>query len=313
MIYCWIFSVCYYFGGSYFYIDGGGYLMKLEGKIIKINSGFYYIKSKGQVYITRGSGNLRQEGHVPLVGDYVVFEKDGFVLKILDRKNFFDRPKISNIDQIIIVMSLAEPKFKSLLLNKFLAIFENKNIEPIILFTKSDISELRPENEYINNGYKCFTISNITKKNILKLTSLFKNKTTGFVGQTGVGKSSTINSLTGLDLKTNTISKALGRGKHTTRITQIYDWYGGELIDTPGFSSIDFDLTKEELSKAYHDFRLLSKRCEFRNCLHVNEKNCAIKIAVKDKKIYLERYNDYIKLLKGIENGKTWRINTLRT
>lgn len=286
--------------------------MELKGKIVQINAGFYYLKHNNEIFVLRGSGNLKQSGVVPLVGDWAKFKKDEFLLSILERKNYFDRPKIANIDQIIIVMSLAEPQFKSFLLNKFLAIFEHKDIEPIILFTKSDISDIRPQKHYAANGYKCFTISNITNENIGLLTSLFKDKVTAFVGQTGVGKSSTINSLTGLALKTSPISKALGRGKHTTRITQIYDWYEGELIDTPGFSSIEFQLNKIELANAYHDFRKLAKQCQFRNCLHMKEKHCAVKNAVKNEKIYLERYNDYIKLMKGIDDGKIRGFNSFR-
>ena len=275
--------------------------MKLTGKIVKINSGFYYIKHNKKEYVVRGSGNLRNNGITPLVGDNCIFIPNGMLLEILERKNYFNRPKIANIDQIIIVISLTQPIYKSFLLNKFLAIFEYKNILPIIVFTKSDISKLNPSIHYEKDGYTCFTISNKTKKNVDKLLHIFKNKVTCFVGQTGVGKSSTINSITNWNLETQEISKALGRGKHTTRITQIFEWMNGEIIDTPGFSTIEFDLTKNELAKAYHDFRKLSYHCEFRNCLHINEKKCAVKIAVEDKKIYIERYNDYIKLMKGIK------------
>ena len=274
-----------------------------KGQITKINAGFFYVKFNNEIYTLRGSGNLRLKGIKPLVGDIVKFEKDGFVYEILERDNYFDRPKVANVDQIFVVFSLKDPKYKSYLLNKYLAIIEEKRIKPIILFTKSDISDLEPDIEYRKNGYLAYRISNQTFENIEEIKHLFKNKLSAFVGQSGVGKSSTINSLTGLNIKTDIISKSLKRGKHTTRVTEIHEFLGGQLIDTPGFSSINFELTDLELSKSYKDFNTLSKLCKFKNCLHKFEIDCAIKIAVSENKISLLRYNDYIKLLDEVKNG----------
>ncbi len=270
----------------------------MQGQITKVNAGFYYISSEGKEYTTRGSGNLRNQGESPLVGDFVIFEPNGFVTKILPRKNFLVRPKVANVDQAIIVTSLKEPKYSSLLLNKFLAIIEFNNIEPIILFTKKDLAETSYKQEYTNQGYKVFEIDNNNLETLNDLSKQFENKLSVFTGQTGAGKTTTINNLADLSRETQKISKALGRGKHTTRVVEIIDWLGGRLIDTPGFSSLEFKLKKLELAQSYKDFRRMSANCKFRSCLHNVEPECKVIQSVNDGKISKERYDDYLTLLK---------------
>ncbi len=270
----------------------------MRGQIIRVNAGFYDILSEGKEYRTRGSGNLRKEGNSPLVGDFVVFEPNGFLTKILERKNFLTRPKVANVDQAIVVTSLREPKYSSLLLNKFLAIIEFNNILPVIVFTKSDLTEETHLQEYIDQGYKAFEINNNDAKTLNQLKLVFKDKLSVFAGQTGAGKSSTINSLANLSIATQEISKSLGRGKHTTRVVELYDWYGGKLIDTPGFSSIEFELTKLQLANSYNDFKNLAINCKYRTCLHVQENSCKVKEKIGEI-ISQQRYEDYLKLLKG--------------
>ena len=272
------------------------------GQLISIISGQYEIKSNNKIYIVKVAGKLKFKNEKPLVGDIVEFEPNKFLTKIFKRKNFLNRPNVANIDQAIIITSLFKPNYSSMLLNKLLAIVESKKIMPIIVFTKKDKSNISYLNEYLNQGYKTFEISNKTNEGIKKLSKIFKNKISVFMGQSGAGKSSTINSISNLNLKTDKISKALGRGKHTTRIVKIYDWMNGQIIDTPGFSSLEFNLTKLELSKSFHDFRKNSVKCEFnKNCLHKKEINCEIKKLVKIDKISNERYKDYLKMLMEIK------------
>ena len=285
--------------------------MKLIGKIIKINAGFYYIKHNNKIYITRGIGKFRHIGITPLVGDNVEFKNETLV-NVLKRKNFFHRPKIANIDQAIIVVSTTQPHYNSIWLNKMIAVFENKNIKPIIIFTKWDLLKIEQPEYYRRDGYEVFTISNITKENLDQISHLFPNKTSVLLGQSGVGKSSTIKELTSFDLLISAVSKK-ERGRHTTRMVEIHEWLGGEIIDTPGFSSYQLNITQEELAKTFHDFKALSKECKFKNCLHTKEIHCAVKIAVDNNKIYKERYNNYIKLLKEIHDGKIGRIHSYRT
>ncbi len=273
----------------------------MKGQVIRINAGFYDIVSNGKEYRTRGSGNLRNSGQTPLVGDFVNFEPDGFLTEILERKNSLTRPKVANLDQAIIITSLSEPKYSSLLLNKFLAIIEFNKIKPVIVFTKQDISKDSYLQEYLDQGYEAYEISNNNKKTLNKLKEIFADKLSVFTGQTGAGKSTTINSLTNLNIKTQQISKSLGRGKHTTRVVEIHNWFGGRLIDTPGFSSLEFNLTKLELANSYRDFQELATKCKFKNCLHISEPECKVKEQVGSK-ISKVRYNDYLKMLEECSN-----------
>lgn len=271
----------------------------MKGKIISLTGGLYEVKVGKDAYKVKASGKLRYLETSPIVGDFVEFTPDEFIVKILPRKNSLIRPKVANIDQAVIVTSLKDPNYSSILLNKFLAIIEHNEIKPVILFTKRDLTDETHLEEYVNQGYEAYEISNKDVSSVDVIKGIFKDKTTVFTGQTGAGKSSTINSIATLDLATDEISKSLGRGKHTTRVVRIIEWNGGELVDTPGFSSLEFDLTKLQLSRAYHDFEKLSANCKFaRSCVHNHEKDCGIKDAVENKIISQRRYNDYLRLLE---------------
>ncbi|MGL4252079.1 MAG: ribosome small subunit-dependent GTPase A [Metamycoplasmataceae bacterium] len=277
----------------------------MVGKVLKINSGFYDIFSEGKIYRTRGSGNLREAANNPLVGDFVKFNPDGFLYEILERKNFLTRPKVANIDQVVIVTALCEPKFSSFILDKFLAIVEFQDIKPIILFTKTDLTNDNIYQDYKSQGYTVLKISNIDEQqDFSALKKLLVNKLSVFTGQSGAGKSSTINNIANLNLETQNISKSLGRGKHTTRIVEIYKLDEFELIDTPGFSILESTLSKNELAKSFHDFRKLSFECEFRTCIHFKELKCKIKEEVEKGNILTSRYKNYLRLISEVDGEK---------
>ncbi|MGL5617757.1 MAG: ribosome small subunit-dependent GTPase A [Metamycoplasmataceae bacterium] len=275
------------------------------GKVLKINSGFYDIFSDGEIYRTRGSGNLRETSQKPLVGDFVKFNPDGFLYEILKRKNFLTRPKVANVDQVVIVTALCEPKFSSFILDKFLAIIEFQDIQPIILFTKTDLTNDNIYQDYKSQGYIVVKISNNNKQqDFNELKNLLMGKLSVFTGQSGAGKSSTINNITNLSLETQNISKALGRGKHTTRIVEIYQLEGFEIIDTPGFSILESTLSKKDLAKSFHDFKKLSFECEFRTCIHFKELKCKIKEEVEKGNILASRYKNYLRLICEVDSEK---------
>lgn len=226
------------------------------GQIIRVNAGFFDVQSEQKVYRLRASGTLRDQKIIPIVGDYVKFNVDGILLEVLERQNVLIRPKVANVDQVVIVCALNEPKFSSLLLDRFLAMIEAQNLDVIILFTKADLFDHQPFYDYQSQNYQCFLIDNINENNHQDLIKLLTNKLSVFTGQSGVGKSTTINKLLNLDLKTNAISKALGRGKHTTRVVEIHQVDQIKIIDTPGFGSIQVDLTKQQLATAFKDFKI---------------------------------------------------------
>lgn len=261
-----------------------------NGQIRKALSGFYYVYDNGKVIQCRGRGVFRNRGESPLVGDFVDYtvegENDGTITVIHERKNNLVRPPISNIDQAILVFSIKEPDFNTILLDRFLVVLESFYIEPIICLTKSDLMDTKMEqtmkdyiNDYENIGYEILMTYKDDPNFNDKITPILKGKTTVLAGQSGVGKSTLLNTiLPSLDLKTGVISDALGRGKHTTRHVELIEVCDGLLADTPGFSSFEFDLMeKEELSSCFPDFVKRQDECKYRGCLHVNEPKCAVK------------------------------------
>ncbi len=284
-----------------------------DGRIIKAISGFYYVKdaSDGTISDCRARGKFRNQDITPLVGDFISYNKeDKYVMEIKERKNELVRPPICNIDQALLVFSAKEPDFSTILLDKFLLIIENKNIEPIICVSKIDLVANDDRvyttiEKYRSYGYKIFTISSKSKDGIEKIKTIFKDKVTVVTGQSGVGKSSLLNALDiHLNIETNEISKALGRGKHTTRHVELLEMYDGYVADTPGFSSLELTMTALEASVAYHDFKEYAKECRFRGCLHDKEPGCKVKEMVEGGHIAKDRYDHYLQNLEEIRNKK---------
>ncbi|MET0785186.1 MAG: ribosome small subunit-dependent GTPase A [Paenisporosarcina sp.] len=288
-----------------------------KGQIRKALSGFYYVQDGQEFIRCRGRGVFRNRGVNPLVGDFVDYEvegtSNGTITVVHERKNELVRPPIANIDQALLVFSLKEPDFNPLLLDRFLVVVESFQIEPIICLTKTDIvseeerKKIQPFIEdYQNIGYTVIE-TYIDDPNLKdKLIPILKDKVSVLAGQSGVGKSTMLNTiLPALNLKTGIISEALGRGKHTTRHVELLDVCGGLLADTPGFSSFDFDeIDREQLSYCFPEFRKVSDRCKFRECLHLTEPKCAVQEGIKNGEIKEYRYNHYVKFLEEITDRK---------
>ncbi len=273
----------------------------MQGQIIKINSDLHYVSYDNNVYPCKCRGIFRKDKIIPLVGDYVVFDKDKKVIeKILPRRNEFKRPKVSNIDRAFLITSLVNPDFSLHLLDKLIVLMELSKVEPIICITKEDLVDENKLNEvykyldyYKNIGYK--VVSNTDLETIEKLIS---NKTSVFTGQTGAGKSTLLNRLNpDWNLKTGEVSVALGRGRHTTRVVEMFELYGGKIMDTPGFSALDFnDFSDQEIRDAFIEFKKYP--CPFKDCMHTNEKECEVKKAVSDNNIIESRYSNYLNFIK---------------
>jgi len=274
----------------------------MVGKIIKQISNDYTVKVDNELYVCKARGKFRNIGVTPLVGDNVVIdENNNYILEILDRKNELDRPSVSNIDQVVIVTSVKIPDFSSNLLDKLLTIIEFNNIKPVICFTKLDLlNEIELEeieeimDYYRKIGYEVYSNTDS------KLKEIFKDKITVFAGQSGAGKSSLLNRLdNSLNLEIGEVSIALGRGRHTTRHTELIEVLGGYIADTPGFSSIDFrGMKKSDIRDNFIEFNEYRDNCEYKDCMHINELKCAIKDKVNDNTIKLSRYENYLKFVE---------------
>ncbi|RNF40643.1 ribosome small subunit-dependent GTPase A [Planococcus salinus] len=290
-----------------------------KGQIRKALSGFYYVLDQdGERYIQcRGRGVFRNRKITPLVGDFVDYAADndleGTITHIHERKNELVRPPISNIDQAILVFSAKQPDFHPLLLDRFLTAIESFSIKPVICLTKMDLvneEEQEKLQRYIEDyetiGYEVIPAFKGDPALAERLLPVLEGKTSVLAGQSGVGKSTLLNTiLPSLDLKTDAISQALNRGKHTTRHVELMEVNNGLLADTPGFSSFDFEtIEKEELSACFPEMAERSGDCKFRECLHLNEPKCAIKAAVEAGEIADYRYKHYLKFLEEIMNRK---------
>ena len=280
----------------------------MQGRIIKSLAGFYYVESDGVVYQTRARGNFRKKGQTPYVGDFVDFSaedhSEGYILAIHDRKNSLVRPPIVNIDQAVVIMSAKEPDFNANLLDRFLVLLEHKAIEPSGYISKMDLLTSPDEIAAIQKRYQEIGYQFCTSLD--ELLPLLTDKVTVFMGQTGVGKSTLLNKIApDLKLETGEISDSLGRGRHTTRAVSFYNVNGGKIADTPGFSSLDYEITNaEDLNKAFPELRRLSRLCKFRSCTHTHEPSCAVKDAVESGELWQSRYDNYLQFLSEIENRR---------
>lgn len=286
----------------------------MKGKIIKALSGFYYVASEDEIFQTRARGNFRNRKITPLVGDEVIFESsnqtDGYLLEILPRKNELVRPPVANVDQGVVVTSLVEPNFSYNLLDRFLVTLEYEGIEPIIFLTKADLVKDLAAMKAIEETYQAIGYHVITSKaegeDLLELQRYFPERITVFMGQSGAGKSTLLNRIVPeLALETGVISESLGRGKHTTRHVELLPICDGLVADTPGFSSIDFlEIEAVELPKLFPDFLAVAANCRFRECMHLNEPDCAVKQGVAANEIAEIRYKNYVQFLEEIENRR---------
>ena len=268
----------------------------MKGIIIKNISNDYTIDSNGQKYICKPRGKFRVDNKTPLVGDIVIFdEKNNYITDILPRNNELIRPSIANIDVAVIVTSVKHPNFDTYLLDKTLTIISYNKITPIIYFSKLDLLT-KKESIEINKYIKYYqNIGYLTATNQSDLMKLIRDKIVVFTGQSGAGKSTLLNKINPhLSLKTDEISIALGRGKHTTRHTELYSIDNTLIADTPGFSKIDFHNMKaidirDNMKEMFDNL----EHCKYDDCMHISEDGCAIKELLKNKEIMESRYNNY--------------------
>ena len=292
-----------------------------SGMITKAVGGVYYTDAldgvmKGENVRCTARGIFRNKGISPSAGDMVTVElgenSEPVITEIKERKNFFIRPPLANLDKIVFVSSTAEPSVNRFILDKLVAIADSKGIEPVIVFTKIDLSSAGELPElYESIGIPVCMIDNTTGDGADKLKELIKGGIAAFIGNSGVGKSSLLNVLyPELGLETAHISKKLGRGRHTTRQVELFRKDGGYIADTPGFSTVDTErycrIPAGELSFAFREFRRFLGECEFSNCAHIKEKGCAVRAAVSAGEIFSSRYESYLRMYEEAQKINDW-------
>lgn len=268
----------------------------IDAKIISINKDLYTVLSNPCVFQCSVRGKLKN--FKLTVGDNVKINTETKTIEeVMERKNTLIRPLISNIDKLFIVVSTHLPKFSTYLLDKFLVLSEVNNIKPVIIVTKLDLCDKKEFKEvkstlkyYKKIGYKVFT-----NKDIRKIKKEMSNSTIALAGQTGAGKSTLLNKIDkSLNLKTGEVSEALGRGKHTTRLVELMRVGNALIADTPGFSSLELDLSNEQISNGFIEFDF---NCKYKSCDHVKSEGCNVRDRVEKGKILRSRYENYLKLL----------------
>ena len=293
--------------------------MKIDGIIIKGIGGFYYVEAAdGIIYECKARGVFRKEKITPLAGDKVEISVDennkNSIDKIYERRNMFKRPPIANVDKLVVVSSVCDPRPNLLIIDRLTAVAVYKNVEPIIVFTKND---LQSADEYIeiykNAGFKAFAVSNETGEGIGEIKAVIENGVCVFTGNSGVGKSSLINRMyPDFALETGEISKKLGRGRHTTRHVELLKINNGYIADTPGFSSLDFEtndlIKKDELAFCFPDFSDYIDSCKFSTCAHVNDKGCRLIEAVNNGDVMRSRHESYVTMYNEVKDIKDWQL-----
>lgn len=285
----------------------------MRGKIIKSQKELYFVKNDDKTYLAKARGNFRVKGIKPLVGDEVIFEmqneENAYITEILPRKNEIKRPNISNIDQILLFVTINNPPLNLFNLDKYLAMCEYKNIEVVIIISKIDLDkENKAKNlakTYENIGYKVLAIDNYNDLPKEKIKNILQNKTSAVTGSSGVGKSTFLSNLMDKDIEIGEISEKSKRGKNTTRHTEIFAIDDKTFIfDTPGFDSFDFDFITDENDLKNFFVEMRNKACKFNNCNHINEPSCKVKEELKDGKISESRYKNYILLFNDIKKRR---------
>lgn len=290
----------------------------LNGILMKSIGGFYYVRCDGKEYECKARGSFRKSGNSPVVGDKVVISvpDEGFasIEEIKPRINKLRRPALANIDTLVIVCSTVDPEPNFTVIDKMTAAAVNNNMIPAIVVSKNDLkSGERIAEIYRNSEFPVFLCSPDDTEDVKKLKDFLKGKVSAFTGNSGVGKSTLINHIfPELELQTGQISRKLGRGKHTTRVVELFEIDGCFVADTPGFSTVDLQryemIDKTQLQYCFPEFEKYLGECQFTSCSHTCEKGCRILQAVADGDIEPSRHKSYVAMYSEVKDIKQWEI-----
>ena len=284
----------------------------MEGRVIGNISNLYYIEADGKKYECNARGKLKEDGIV--VGDIVNFnENENIIEKIEKRINYIKRPKISNITQIICVLSAKHPKPDLLMLDKQLAYAEYVGVKSVIIINKIDLDKKRVEEIkkiYKDIGYEILETNAKEKIGLEKLNKILKNNISVFAGNSGVGKSTLLNGIFGKEItKSGLISNKNKRGKNTTTNVSLYKIAENEYVaDTPGFSTFDIlEISSNDIAKYFKEFKQYMPNCEYADCRHIKEEKCGIRKALQEGKISESRYLNFLKIYEDLKDKEEHR------
>ncbi|MBQ4347554.1 MAG: ribosome small subunit-dependent GTPase A [Firmicutes bacterium] len=293
----------------------------LKGRIIKGIGGFYYISTPSGVYECRARGLFRKQGITPLVGDNAEIKiideekKTGSLIAIGERKTMLRRPRVANIDSAVIVFAANKPQPDLKLLDSFIILAEEQQLEIVVVFNKTDLdtegSYKKLLKIYRDAGFRAIGSSTKTGEGLNELKEALSDKLSVLAGPSGVGKSSLINALNpSLSLQTGTLSQKISRGRHTTRHSELLEVFpGGFITDSPGFTSLSLlHIPPEKLQERFREFRPFLGQCYFTGCAHINEPNCAIKAALGEK-ISHERYERYAEIYNELLEERKYKYD----
>ncbi|MCX7614759.1 MAG: ribosome small subunit-dependent GTPase A [Clostridiales bacterium] len=288
-----------------------------KGIVLKGINGFFYVDTGEGIFACRARGKLRHKDQCPVAGDVVSIEilpdKTGYLMEIMPRKNILLRPAVSNLDNLFIVASSADPVTDPFLIDKVLVIANCRKIHAVICINKCDLDNAdHLFSIYCHSGIPVIRVSAETGEGIDRINEFIHGKVSAFTGNSGVGKSSIINQIhPEIQLETGELSEKIGRGCHTTRKVELIKLDSNTYIaDTPGFSSFDLAkmdfLSREDLENSFHEFADYLGGCRFNGCSHTKEKGCAILGALEQGRIHQSRYQSYLRLYESVKDIKEW-------
>lgn len=283
---------------------------------MKSIGGFYYVRSGEKEYECKARGSFRKRGSSPVVGDRVIITvpDDGYcaIEQILPRRNQLKRPALANIDALVIVCSTVDPQPNYTIIDKMTAAAVNHQMEPVIVVSKNDLKNGDELAEvYRQSGIRVYQCSPESREETDALLDFLRGKVSAFTGNSGVGKSTLLNRLfPQLALQTGDISEKLGRGRHTTRVVELFELDGCFVADTPGFSTVDLQryemIDKELLQYCFPEFKQYLGQCQFTSCAHTCEKGCAILAALEEGIIAPSRHRSYVQMYNEVKDIKPW-------